>query len=103
MYKPPRAYSYNQSERTSSCFSQTIMLGPAQVWICLTTTRDFYLSDDYDTFYTHWWFIILITIVTMLFISAIKVHAGSIFPTDALFTMPVCILNIALCQVVLMY
>ena len=32
----------------------------------------------------------------MLVVGALKVHAGSIFPTDALMTIPVCFLNISL-------
>ena len=79
------------------------MLGTSVVWFTLTAVRTFYIIDKRDELWMQWWFIILMTFCTMIFLSAIKVHAGSIFPSDVILTMPACIISIGLCQVQLYF
>ena len=75
MIMPPRAVFYSKSERTSSFMSQTLLMASMMGWIL-----------------KGWLGAVTLLAVAFVF----KVHSGSIFPSDGLLTVPMCLVNLGM-------
>ena len=81
---PNRSHIYDRKERTSSFVSQTVLLGMSVAWSASFASG---LNIGFQ---------ILASLIAYVFLSILKVNTGSIFPSDALATLPVGIANIGL-------
>jgi hypothetical protein len=81
---PNRSHIYDRKERTSSFVSQTVLLGMSVAWSACCASG---LNIGFQ---------ILASFTAYVFLSFLKVNTGSIFPSDALATFPVGVVNIGL-------
>ena len=85
MTMPARSYYYHKSDRTSSFISMNVVFACTGVWVLLQVRGDI-----------HSVFIYLTCFITWIVVSYIKVLGGAIYPSDALLSLPLIILNIGL-------
>ena len=82
MNQPNRAVVYDRSERNSSIVSQSVVVAAV-----LGYAQGYGMEESFVSG-------VVGGTVGYLIISVLKVHTGSIFPSDLIFTFPVCVLNI---------